>query len=146
MTSTERKDLATFGRNERHRVAQASSCTVDQVRPQVIMLDHQTCCWNPRAEAAIMQGIAGCLSSLLYSLCQAVCACVLVRSSLRAQHTCAALHEATSESSSHVQVDDCIAKYQWMAYMTKQMAALKKAGKPVPQTIDDVEAQFGNVS
>lgn len=42
------------------------------------------------------------------------------------------------------QVDDCIAKYEWMAHMTKQMAALKRAGKPLPQSVEEMEGMLGN--
>lgn len=41
------------------------------------------------------------------------------------------------------QVDDCIAKYEWMAHMTKQMAALKRAGKPLPQSVEEMEGMLG---
>ena len=44
------------------------------------------------------------------------------------------------------QVDDCIAKYEWMAHMTSQMAALKRAGKPVPRTIDEMEGMLGEIA
>ena len=41
------------------------------------------------------------------------------------------------------QVDDCIAKFEWMAQMTQQMAAMKRAGKPMPASIDEIEAKLG---
>lgn len=42
-----------------------------------------------------------------------------------------------------VQVDDCIAKYRWMQHMTARMAQLKKEGKPLPTSIDEVEQKLG---
>ncbi|EIE25885.1 hypothetical protein COCSUDRAFT_60895 [Coccomyxa subellipsoidea C-169] len=41
------------------------------------------------------------------------------------------------------QVDDCIAKYRWMQHMTARMAQLKKEGKPLPTSIDEVEQKLG---
>ncbi|KAK9808757.1 hypothetical protein WJX72_003095 [[Myrmecia] bisecta] len=42
------------------------------------------------------------------------------------------------------QVDDCLAKYQWMKTMTSRVAKLKKEGKPIPKTVEEVEQQLGN--
>lgn len=41
------------------------------------------------------------------------------------------------------QVDDCIARYLWMRNMTSKMAQLKKEGKPMPTSIDEVESMLG---
>lgn len=42
------------------------------------------------------------------------------------------------------QVDDCIAKFEWMKQMTTQMAALKRQGKPIPKSVEDLEQSVGN--
>jgi hypothetical protein len=41
------------------------------------------------------------------------------------------------------QVDDCVARYRWMRSMTVRMAELKKEGKPMPKSIDELEAMLG---
>ena len=41
------------------------------------------------------------------------------------------------------QVDDCIARYLWMKTMTTKMAQLRKEGKPMPTSIDEVESMLG---
>ena len=42
-----------------------------------------------------------------------------------------------------MQVDDCVARYRWMRSMTVRMAQLKKEGKPMPKSIDELEAILG---
>lgn len=40
-------------------------------------------------------------------------------------------------------MDDCIAKYLWVKQMGSRMADLKRAGKPLPKTVDEVEQMLG---
>lgn len=47
------------------------------------------------------------------------------------------------EFGNEVQVNDCIAKYEWMKHMTAKMAQLKKEGKPLPTSIEEVEQKLG---
>jgi hypothetical protein len=42
-----------------------------------------------------------------------------------------------------MQVDDCVARYRWMRSMTVRMAQLKKEGKEMPKSIDELEAMLG---
>ena len=42
-----------------------------------------------------------------------------------------------------IQVDDCIAKYEWMKQMTGRMAALKRQGKPMPKSVEELENTVG---
>ncbi|KAH7617739.1 hypothetical protein Ndes2526B_g07604 [Nannochloris sp. 'desiccata'] len=42
-----------------------------------------------------------------------------------------------------MQVDDCVARYRWMRSMTVRMAQLKKDGKEMPKSIDELEAMLG---
>jgi len=65
------------------------------------------------------------------------------------------IHAATQFSSSSreriaaelgcsaMQVDDCVARYRWMRNMTIRMAQLKKEGKEMPKSIDELEAMLG---
>ena len=41
-------------------------------------------------------------------------------------------------------MDDCIAKYMWVKQMSSRMAELKRAGKPLPKTVGEVEQMLGN--
>lgn len=42
------------------------------------------------------------------------------------------------------QVDDCIARYLWMRNMTAKMAQLRREGKEMPKSIDEVERMLGS--
>lgn len=42
------------------------------------------------------------------------------------------------------QVDDTIARYLWMRTMTARMAQLKREGKEMPKTVDEVETMVGS--
>ena len=50
---------------------------------------------------------------------------------------------ASEVGCSVMQVDDCVARYRWMRSMTVRMAELKKEGKPMPKSIDELEAMLG---
>lgn len=43
------------------------------------------------------------------------------------------------------QVDDCIAKYEWTRQMLREMATLRRQGKPLPKTVAEVE-QSGQIT
>jgi hypothetical protein len=43
------------------------------------------------------------------------------------------------------QVDDCLAKWQWMRTMLTRVQEAKRQGKPLPQSIDDMERTVGGV-
>lgn len=42
------------------------------------------------------------------------------------------------------QVDDCIARYLWVKNMGAKMAQLKREGKPLPTSIEEMERAVGN--
>ena len=42
------------------------------------------------------------------------------------------------------QVDDCIARYLWVKNMGEKMAQLKREGKPLPTSIEEMERTVGN--
>lgn len=42
------------------------------------------------------------------------------------------------------QVDDCIARYLWTRQMTLKLAQLKKEGKPMPTSMDEVDRMLGS--
>jgi len=41
------------------------------------------------------------------------------------------------------QVDDCIARYLWTSSMSRKMAELRREGKDMPKSIDDLERVVG---
>lgn len=58
-------------------------------------------------------------------------------------HACLPHVHAVLKLPSAAQVDDCIAKYQWMAQMTKQVAERKRAGQPIPRSAEELEGLLG---
>lgn len=42
------------------------------------------------------------------------------------------------------QVDDCIARYLWVKSMGVKLAQLKREGKPLPTSIEEIEKTVGN--
>lgn len=43
-----------------------------------------------------------------------------------------------------LQVDDCIAKYNWMKSMTAALALRRQQGKPAPKSVEEMESILGN--
>ena len=43
-----------------------------------------------------------------------------------------------------VQVDDCLAKYQWMRHMMASLKQRRREGKPMPSSVDELESSLGN--
>ena len=43
-----------------------------------------------------------------------------------------------------LQVDDCIAKYNWMKSMTAALALRRQQGKPAPRSVEEMESMLGN--
>lgn len=50
---------------------------------------------------------------------------------------------AQASGCSVAQVDDCLAKWQWMRTMLARVQEAKRQGKPLPQNIDDMERTVG---
>lgn len=44
------------------------------------------------------------------------------------------------------QVDDCLAKWQWMRTMLARVQEAKRQGKPLPNSIEDMERTVGGES
>lgn len=51
---------------------------------------------------------------------------------------------ASSVSCSLQQVDDCVARYLWMRSMMQKMAEMKKEGREMPKSIDELEIILGS--
>ncbi|KAK9808068.1 hypothetical protein WJX73_001534 [Symbiochloris irregularis] len=54
------------------------------------------------------------------------------------------LRVAQASGCAPAQVNDCIAKFEYLVRITQHAAALQKAGKPMPQTLDDMKAHLGD--
>jgi hypothetical protein len=51
---------------------------------------------------------------------------------------------AASAGCSTAQVDDCMARYLWMKSMTSKLAKLRREGKEMPKSIEEMERAVGN--
>jgi hypothetical protein len=51
---------------------------------------------------------------------------------------------AAAAGASPEQVDDCVARFLWTRKMSGHMAELRKAGKPMPKSVDEVERMLGS--